>query len=174
MNNYPYQNQKGFTLIEIIVSVSIFVVVMLIAVGAVLNAVDANRKAQSLNVIINNLNLTFESMVRDLRTGKNYSTSCGSNCIQFMDKEGRSVTYTHGSSDGALYINRDGFTGRISGDEVVLEYVNFTVRGLGSRDGPERILIQIKGSAGTGRTESKFNVETLVTSRILDIEELNL
>ncbi len=51
---------KGFTLIEIIVSVAIFTVVMLISVGAVLNAVNANRKAQSLNTIVNNLNLALK------------------------------------------------------------------------------------------------------------------
>jgi prepilin-type N-terminal cleavage/methylation domain-containing protein len=65
-------NKAGFTLIEIMVAVSIFSMVMLIAVGAIFSIVDANKKAQAISSVMNNLNFSVEAMVRDLRTGHSY------------------------------------------------------------------------------------------------------
>lgn len=65
-------NKKGFTLIELMVSITIFSIVMLISVGALLSIIDANRKAQSLKSVMNNLNFALESMSRNIRVGTNY------------------------------------------------------------------------------------------------------
>ena len=176
-------SHKGFTLIEIIVSVTIFTIVMLIAVGAVLNAVQANRKAQTLNVVINNLNLAFESMIRDIRTGSEYrDNGCGAagECIRFKDKQGRTVTYSFiRTGSGATlqtYIekgpNNLPEAGRITSEEVILEEATFELAGEGDNDGPEVILLHLKGYAGNERTKSAFNIQTLITSRTLDVNEL--
>lgn len=63
---------KGFTLIEIIVSLAIFSIVALVAVGALIKIVDANKKAQSLKTAINNVNYALEAISRDVRAGTNY------------------------------------------------------------------------------------------------------
>jgi prepilin-type N-terminal cleavage/methylation domain-containing protein len=60
---------KGFTLVEMIVSLAIFAVVAVIAIGALLKVIDANKKAQSIQSSVTNLNFALESMSRDLRTG---------------------------------------------------------------------------------------------------------
>lgn len=77
--NYELRNEnkinKGFTLIEIMVSVSIFSMVMVIVVGALLVLNDANKKAQALRAIVDNLNFAVEDMTRSIRTGKDYN--CG-------------------------------------------------------------------------------------------------
>lgn len=180
---YPH-TQKGFTLIEIIVSVGIFVVVMLIAVGAVLNAVDANRKAQNINVVVNNLNLAVESMVRDLRTGSDY-LSCGQStpnggfsCVTFTDKDGNPNVMYNMVSNGAGGFsleksNSPNGSGIITGDEIMLTDVNFLFNGLANNDGPQRILLHLKGVAGSGKTKAEFNIETVITSRVLDISEFH-
>jgi prepilin-type N-terminal cleavage/methylation domain-containing protein len=73
MKNYPYQSkskkQKGFTLIELMVSVALFTVVMLVSVAAILSIIGGNKKAQAINSVVNNLNFAIESMVRDMKTG---------------------------------------------------------------------------------------------------------
>ena len=63
---------KGFTLIELLVSVAIFTIVMVIGLGALLSMSAADRKAQSLQSVINNLNFALDSMSRSIRTGTNY------------------------------------------------------------------------------------------------------
>ncbi|MEI6057773.1 MAG: type II secretion system protein [bacterium] len=64
--------KRGFTLIEIIVSLGIFMVVAVIAVGAFLKIIDANKQSQSLQTAMNNANFALESMVREMRVGSNY------------------------------------------------------------------------------------------------------
>ncbi|MFA5987507.1 MAG: type II secretion system protein, partial [Candidatus Paceibacterota bacterium] len=66
-------NKKaGFTLIEIMVSVAIFSVVMLIAIGALLSVNDSNRKARALRVVMDNLNFAVEDMSKKMRTGSDF------------------------------------------------------------------------------------------------------
>lgn len=75
--------QKGFTLIEMIVSLGIFTVVAVVAVGALIKVMDANKKSINLKNTINNLNFTLESMSREMRVGSNYDlTTLGSNSWQ--------------------------------------------------------------------------------------------
>ncbi|MDP4020742.1 MAG: type II secretion system protein [Candidatus Adlerbacteria bacterium] len=66
---------RGFTLIELMVSVTIFIIVMVISLGSLLSISTAERKAESLKVIMNNLHFGLESMSRSVRTGITYH--CG-------------------------------------------------------------------------------------------------
>jgi prepilin-type N-terminal cleavage/methylation domain-containing protein len=66
---------RGFTLVEMIVSVALFSVVMLVCVGALLALVGANKKVHALQSVMNNLNVTLDSMVRNIRMGSTYDGS---------------------------------------------------------------------------------------------------
>lgn len=63
------QNNRGFTLVEMMVSVAIFSIVVMIALGAVLTILDANRKARTLTEVMNNLNFSVEMITRSFKTG---------------------------------------------------------------------------------------------------------
>lgn len=97
-------NKGGFTLIEIIVSMAIFSVVAVVAAGALLKIIDANKKAQSIQASITNLNFALESMTRELRVGSKYQ--CGSG---FVEANGATTMSTasaceFGSESGEGYI----------------------------------------------------------------------
>ncbi|MEO8638163.1 MAG: type II secretion system protein [Candidatus Taylorbacteria bacterium] len=64
---------RGFTLIEMIVSVTLFIVVMVIAATAILSITSANRKSQSTKVAVDNLSFALENMTRHIRVGTSYS-----------------------------------------------------------------------------------------------------
>lgn len=66
---------RGFTLVEMMVATALFVTVMLVSVSTLLALVHANRKAQSLQSIIDNLNVSLDGMERAIRTGSNFH--CG-------------------------------------------------------------------------------------------------
>jgi prepilin-type N-terminal cleavage/methylation domain-containing protein len=51
--------KKGFTLIEMIVSLGIFTIVALISIGALVRITDANKKSITLKTTINNLNFAL-------------------------------------------------------------------------------------------------------------------
>lgn len=63
---------KGFTLVELIVALGIFGIVAVVAVGAFLRIIDANKKAQALQSIVNNTSFIMDSLARELRVAKNY------------------------------------------------------------------------------------------------------
>ena len=63
---------SGFTLIEMLVSVGLFTIVMTIGLSVILSVVDGNKKSQSINTVVNNLNSGIDSMVRDIKTGTDY------------------------------------------------------------------------------------------------------
>jgi prepilin-type N-terminal cleavage/methylation domain-containing protein len=72
------EKKRGFTLVEIIVSLALFTVVAVIAVGAFLRILAANKQSQALQTAMNNANFALESMVRELRVGSNYVCFDGS------------------------------------------------------------------------------------------------
>ncbi len=73
MNHNKLQNKNGgFTLIEIIVSLALFTTVAVIAVGALLRIMDANKKSISIKTVTNNVNFALESMTREMRVGTKY------------------------------------------------------------------------------------------------------
>ena len=71
-----HSTHAGFTLIEMLVSVALFSVVMVVALGALLSMSVATRKAEAINSAVNNLGAAIDSMSRAVRTGFNYH--CGS------------------------------------------------------------------------------------------------
>ena len=70
-------SNRGFTLIEMLVSVAIFSVVMVVALGALLSLSEANRRAELLSQATNNFNSSIDSMARAIRTGSQYHCGTG-------------------------------------------------------------------------------------------------
>ncbi len=73
-----FKNNKGFTLVELMVSVSIFAVVMILCMGAILTVLDSNRKSQSVRAVMDNLSYSLEGMTRAIRFGSVYHCGAGS------------------------------------------------------------------------------------------------
>jgi prepilin-type N-terminal cleavage/methylation domain-containing protein len=67
-----FKKNNGFTLVEMIVSLAIFSVVAVVALGALVKIISANHKAQSLQSALTNLNFGLESMSRELREARTY------------------------------------------------------------------------------------------------------
>ncbi len=67
--------QAGFTLVELMVSLSLFIIVVLALVGSLYNVNDASRKVQAMRTVMDNLNFAVESMSRTIRTGEDITCS---------------------------------------------------------------------------------------------------
>ncbi len=64
---------QAFTLIEMMVAVSIFAIVMMVGVGALLSLVATNHRAQAIHSVMNNLSAAVEGMSRSIRVGTLYN-----------------------------------------------------------------------------------------------------
>jgi prepilin-type N-terminal cleavage/methylation domain-containing protein len=182
--------KKGFTLIEVLVSVSIFSVVMLIATGSVFTIVEANKKTHSLKSVMTNLNFALESMTRDMRVGFHYVCNdigdCQSGGTVFRYKANRDVNddgfyddndqieYTLVTSGGTSRIYKRVYGSSdpaiaITAEEIYITSMKFYVVGSAANDGKQpKVVITIQGYAGVEGTRSEFNIETTVSQRSID------
>lgn len=186
-------NQKGFTLIELMVSLSIFLLVMTISMGAIISILDANQKSQTLRSVVDNLNATVESIDRAIRFGTNYhSTSYGTitvprdtlagdlpsdiSTMSVLDSGGNETTYSLVNGQVMRSIGGNPAVALTSPD-VVIQTLSFRVfgsypytnTGNGSDSLQPSVLIVMKGTV-TGRrlSSSSFALETMVSQRQLD------
>ncbi|OGI95348.1 hypothetical protein A2917_02165 [Candidatus Nomurabacteria bacterium RIFCSPLOWO2_01_FULL_42_17] len=75
MQKNNYKTKGGYTIIETMIAVSLFVVIVLSGMGALLNANLLHNKSQDMRSIMDNLSFIMEDMSRNLRTG--YMYHCG-------------------------------------------------------------------------------------------------
>ena len=66
------KQNKGYTIIETMIAVSLFVVVILSGMSALLNANLLHNKSSNMRSIMDNLSFILEDMSRNIRTGYNY------------------------------------------------------------------------------------------------------
>jgi|SRR6185369_6072438 len=70
-------SQKGFTIIETMISVSLFLVIVMAGIGALLNANLLHQKSQNVRSIMDNLSFVMDDMSRNLRLGYSYQCITG-------------------------------------------------------------------------------------------------
>lgn len=67
----------GYTIIETMIAVSLFLVIIMTGMGALLNANLLHQKSQNMRSIMDNLSFIMEDMSRNLRTGYSYRCLTG-------------------------------------------------------------------------------------------------
>ncbi|KKP87372.1 MAG: hypothetical protein UR90_C0007G0010 [Parcubacteria group bacterium GW2011_GWC1_35_8] len=72
MHKRNNKKNTGFTIIETMISVSIFIIIIMAGMGALLNANALHQKSQSMRSILDSMSFTMEDMSRNLRTGYHY------------------------------------------------------------------------------------------------------
>jgi len=189
-SKFKIQNStsRGFTLVELMVSVSVFVVVMVISMGSILSIFDANKKSQTLRTVMDNLNFSLEAMTRTIRFGTNYhcdvtvgdiSTPAPRDCptgatsIVVKSAEGRNVVYKLSGSRIARSIN-GGSDYYVSSQDVTITDLKFRVIGstpysTGGDVYQPQVIITISGYSGIkATTKSTFSLQTTVSQRLFD------
>src|SRR3989338_5225602 len=66
------QKKGGFTIIETMIAISLFLVVVIIGMNSLLSANVAHQKSADMRSILDNMNFIMEDMAKNLRTGFNY------------------------------------------------------------------------------------------------------
>ena len=192
------RDKRGFTLVEMIVSVGLFAIVMLVSTVTLLALVSANRKAQALQSVMSNLNIALDGMVRAIRMGTDYdgSSGCSGNSGDPNDCTGGSTTFTFkpfcesscdplerwtyifdpsgvSCEEGRLCKSENGTDFRaITAPSVRIESLTFYVIGTMPGDTTQpKAVISVKGTAGVSgtKTETTFAIQATAVQRILDL-----
>lgn len=187
-------SKRGFTLIELMVSVSLFAIIMTISMGSILSVFDANKKSESLRTVLDNLNFTLEAMTRTIRFGTNYhcnadvgtqsatrdcaisdSVTLGGATTQYV-----SSSFAVTSADGVLVVYRLTNDGRITrtigatpykltSPDVTITDLSFRVIGTDKYSVnadilQPQVIINIAGIAGSAAKPSSQSTFTLQTT----------
>lgn len=188
--------QKGFTLVELMVSLMLFTIVVLAAVGSLYSVNNASRKTQAMRSVIDNLNFAMESMSRTIRTansvvcgGYSLSGSVDANC-PFENQNPNSkllVDSTLGADQLVEYqlgTNADG-TGAIqkrvqeggiwsnwisvTAPEINVKELDFYVSGADVADNAQpSVMMFVRGSAVTSEETQPFVIQTYLSQRAIE------
>jgi len=183
--------KRGFTLIEIMVSIAIFTIIITTGIGALVSVLNSYKVSQSEKKVHDSLNYTLESMTREIRLGKDYyagadsdgsdqgsiqdGTNVDSLGLNTADGRGYVVYYL---DNEVLMIRRSGATpAALNGvqaltdsDQISISNVRFTVIGTDPLSNADYIqpLVWLQVQATAVGEEKKTTVQSLVSQRSLD------
>jgi prepilin-type N-terminal cleavage/methylation domain-containing protein len=182
---FPRQFSGGFTLIELMVSLTLFVIVIMAAISSLYSVNQASRKVEAMRTVLDNLNFAIESMSRTIRTGTDVGCEgvAQRNC-EFGDSPSSVITVnkTIGTSEVVTYgYDTDAVTGRgfiercaggtcipITAPGINVRNLSFFVEGA-DEDPPNilqpKVLMIIEGIATAGENTAPFVVQTQVSVR---------
>lgn len=172
MSDKLKNKKKGFTMVEMLVSVAIFSIVITMVMGTITTIVDASRKSRTMTEVMNNINFSFESMTRTLKTARSIDTVT-QNSIRATDQQGRIIVYNF--SDSGITKSIDGSSpDSITASDLKLaswKIQKFT-SGLGLPSGGEqpRVFFSIRGRVETAKgIASEFTLQSSVSQRQLEL-----
>lgn len=194
MNFFSDKNQSGFTIIETMIAVSLFLIVVMFGMGALLNANLLHEKSDDMRSLIDNLSFAMEDISRSLKTGNKYF------CIQNLsnltgdpnscaDGIGISFVYSDGSAEGSTwiyYISNGrlfkavgaGAPVQLTADEIVINEATsgFSVLGAeppnagGNNDNQQPfVTLRLSGSITYKDVVTPFSLQTSASSRYVDV-----
>jgi prepilin-type N-terminal cleavage/methylation domain-containing protein len=185
------KKEKGFTLLEMIISVGVFTVIMTIIVGALLVVSDTFHKTRSLRTAMENVSLAMEGMIKKIRTGTNYdcnaATPARDNCsgglvpgnaFQFTGSDGKLFRYRWNSSEESIEVSTFPLGGSwstyypVTAPEIKITNFKIYLYGTGNNQIQDYIIMTITGYTdvpGKPQSETEFSLQTVVSKRVLDV-----
>jgi len=160
--------EGGLTLIELIVAIGIFGLVVNMVFGIFSLALVSQRRIIALRNVEDNIRFTIESIAREVRTGKNFSSGVGS--LSFSNAKSEAVVYRLNS--GIVEKSSDGGANysAVTGSEATFNYLNFYLLGQAPGDGLQpRITITMGATSQVGNQSANLKVQTTISGRFLQI-----
>ena len=173
---------KGFTLVELIVSVGLFAIVVTITMTAYLRLISIERRARTVNDLTTNISLVVESMTRGIRTGSLYkcnnsSANCpaGGALFSYTDDSG-SHTVAYSLVSGTIMESYDsGGLIPLTDPRISIQKLTFYLIGNNNVAGNDGVIPQVvfvvqgtlKVDANTAPTV--LTIESAATQRKLDL-----
>lgn len=173
--------RRGFTLLEMLVSIGIFSVLVVAAIDITLGISNAQLKTASLQAIQDNIRFGLELVTKEMRTGTDYNlssfcapagseisftTSTGEQRIYYLDAVRKAIMRVRNSVNCANAI-------QFTAEEVSVDTLTIRLRGQtsGPNDGQPTATLSLKISSSDPRFggETSMNLQTTVVQRFRDL-----
>lgn len=159
--------KKGYTLIEILVVVTVFAAISLITSQTIILTLRGTKKAESISKVRSNLDNAVGAMERQLRGAKSIVSACTGTPAQsiiFIDQNNNQVTFSCiGVNNNNQPASIASGSATLTTSDITISACSFTCTGA-SGSNPPSILINVTGNDLTGQNSS-VPVVTQVTLR---------
>lgn len=188
--------RKGFTLIEMIVSIGVFLTGFLIILGALVSIDNAARKTRATRIVMDNLSAAIDSMSRTIRVGSRFNCGCAGNiwepnscpatdqlgagggtCLAFEGQHGNpldngdQIVYRLSAGRLERSINSGVDYLPLTAAELHISTFRFYVYGTDVNMDQPVATIVIRGAASTtAKTTTKFDVQTTIAAYTPNIQ----
>jgi len=176
IKKYFQKNSKrdgGFTIIEMMIAIAIFLIVVVIGMGALLNTNLIHRKTQDMRSIMDSLSFIMEDMSRNIRTGYEYNSDGDSISFKHFDNVSMEEQIWEYSIavDSIQKIIDEGTPVKLNPEEITFEYGSgFTVTGEDPTDYFQPfVTIRLVGKITYKGVDTPFSLQTSVSQRLIDI-----
>ena len=162
------KQEKGFTLIELIVSFSIFIVLITLTTATFAQTLKTQQIVGGLSVSMNEVSFVTEQMAREIRTGTDFKNIAGEETIQFTNAKGEKANYKKISNGIARCVGECGADldyKLLTSPDVKISALKFILRGNSRADGAARVTII---TAVAGPKDINVNLETTISARVIE------
>jgi len=170
INNLANKRSVGFTLVELIVVVFIFLNLVLILGGDLFSVMVVQRKAINMKKVEENGRFVLEMISREIRAADPLNQSISDGCydaattqLSFTHPVNGNITYSYDSSNKAVLRNFQ----QISNPDVEVTKFKFCLSGNATGDKKQpRITIILSLEAGQQRDKATLNLQTTISPRV--------
>lgn len=170
--SYILNPRIGFTLIELMVALSLFVVVLGISSSIFIRALRSQSAITNLIAVNDNSALAIEQMAREIRVGSGFSVNTPiNNQLDFTNAFGLAVTYRLNVADKTIERKEGvGAFVPLTGANVKIEKLNFLLNGAGAGDNFQtKVTIVLRVGSALPQLQGFFtDIQTTLSPRVLD------
>ncbi|MFB6212305.1 MAG: PilW family protein [Candidatus Magasanikbacteria bacterium] len=175
------ENKSGFTVVELLVAMSVFVTAVTVISGVFVEAISTQRKTNRLMTVNSDASFVFERISREVRTSYCFKLRGLGSCdgsgygskLKFKRKKGgttKKISYF--LEDNKIKRKESGRVNILNSPSVSVDSLCFALEGSqgsnpnASQD-PWRIKVAMKAGSEKGDSNYSINLGTSIASRIL-------
>ena len=174
---------KGFTLVELLVSISVFSLIVSAMSGAFISTIRAQRKSLAFQQLLEQSSYLEEYISRSIRMGKkdisgvcisakpNYEITHSNKGIKFLNyNRNCQEFYVSGSR---LWENKNGVDLALTSSNLMVENINIELSGNSQTDNFQprvTIFLKIKGAGSKPEEQPEIKIQTTISQRNPDVQ----
>lgn len=165
-------NKSGFTLVELIVAMAVFLAAVTFAVGVFIQGMRAQRRLMIEIVVNNDVNLVLEQMMRDIRLGYEFVSGGNGEMLDFRGRDTEASIRYSKRPDNTLVRSVDGVSRDMTSENVEVADLRFDVYEETTRDDcdPWRVSVFMSVRPSGLPDSRKVSVQATVSSRVLPLD----
>ena len=160
------KNKKGFSIIEMLVVVSIFAVIGVLTTSALTLTLRGSRKSESLVRVRENVNYSLAIIERQIRSSESITTCDGtsSSTLSYTSLEGITASFSCITPGSAGYIASG--SGRLTSTDISVTACSFTCSQTDANN-PQvvRVSVTAEDSVSTGAEKGSVSTDMEIITR---------